>query len=878
MVFQKKLRGPLALAKKEESLKPLEPYELSQDSVVSTVTKTKAGNPGFLGRLILGNLHRKLYQKTYTFPTLNLSTYRGGLTPVKLGGGGQTNSIRLKDSKGYEFVLRAATKDVSRFIPYPFNQMTAAKEVVAETFYSAHPFAAIGLPVLADACGIYYTRPQLFYVPKQAGFREYSLLFGDEVFMLEERPEESELKDKALPLFDKADKMMSTLDVIEKLHRDYDHVIDQNWVARSRLFDFVIGDWDRHDDQWRWARFKDDDDIKTYRPVPRDRDQAFCRYDGLVSGFARLTMPFLRQLRTYKKKIGNIRWVTYNGRWFDRAFLNELSWEGWQKEVRTIQEGLTEDVIQESFQAWPPEAYEESAEETMDILRYRRDDLMNIARKQYESLAKEVDVVGTRKRELFEVERLNDEEVKVQVFVLSKKKGKKKDKIYERIFYREETKEIRLFGLGGDDRFEIEGKVDKSILVRAIGGLGEDELIDESEVSGWRKKTRFYDSKDGNRIEAGKEAADKRTRFAEYNQYHRRDYYYEYDFLMTLPVIGFNPDDQLFLGAEMTFTNYQFKKAPYGQQHKVFGQYAFATDAYELRYSGEFIHLLGRWDGMVNMGFQGPRFVINYFGFGNDSENTFDDFDYNRVRQSLYRFSPGLQRRFAGDRGKVFFGLGVEQTEVEATEGRFIVSEDANLPGRVFKPAYYADVSAGIRLRNVDSPTLPRRGISFETELNWKSNLEKTEKNFGNLNASLAFYQGFFKKGWLVLASRVGLRHNTGKLGDFEFFQAVTLGGMDNLRGHRRQRFYGKTAFFHNTDLRIKLLNSSNSFLPFSMGVMGGADYGRVWSSGDDSETWQSSFGGGLWVAPVDIMVILADYFTSDDDDSRFSVRMGFFF
>jgi hypothetical protein len=34
----------------------------------------------------------------------------------------------------------------------------------------------------------------------------------------------------------------------------------------------LIGDWDRHYDQWRWAEYKKKGQV-IYRPIPRDRDQ-----------------------------------------------------------------------------------------------------------------------------------------------------------------------------------------------------------------------------------------------------------------------------------------------------------------------------------------------------------------------------------------------------------------------------------------------------------------------------------------------------------------------------------------------------------------------------------------------------------------------------
>ena len=42
-----------------------------------------------------------------------------------------------------------------------------------------------------------------------------------------------------------------------------------------------IGDWGRQEDQWRWATFEEGDN-KIYKPIPRDRDQAYTRLDGVL--------------------------------------------------------------------------------------------------------------------------------------------------------------------------------------------------------------------------------------------------------------------------------------------------------------------------------------------------------------------------------------------------------------------------------------------------------------------------------------------------------------------------------------------------------------------------------------------------------------------
>ncbi len=875
VVFRKKIKGELPRA---EDLDPEQftQYEERKSTVDTFVTDRKFVKKGPFLKLIQGKLHRDIYEPKYAFEVLDLDDFAGGMSVVKRGGGGQTNSLRLEDPQERQFVMRSMTKDASRAIPYPFNKITTAKEIFEDNFMSAHPFAAIALPPLADAVNVYHTNPELYYIPRQPALTGHNDAYGGEVYMLEERPNGDW---KGYPSFGGGDDFHSTLDVIEEMHKNTKHIPDQSWVARSRLFDLVIGDWDRHDDQWRWAEFEINDDSIVYRPIPRDRDQTFCRYDGAISGIARLTMPFLKQLRTYKPEIGNIKWSTYNGRRLDRTFLNKLPWEKWKQEAEFIQKNLTDESIEKALALWPKQLQQhKSTDHIRKTLKYRRDHLVETARKHYENLAKAVEIVGTNDRELFKVERLNNEETVVSVYDMSDKKGKIENKTYERRFFTKETKEIRLFGLEDDDRFEISGEVDKGILIRAIGGEGEDFFEDRSHVSGWSKKTKIYDTPDENELILGKEAKDKTSKRSELNQYHRRDFYHEYNFAMPFPLIGFNPDDGLFLGGQVKFVNYKFKKVPYANSHTISGQYAFATGAYDFRYSGEFITAIKSWDLLLDAHFQGPKFVINYFGLGNETQNTMpDNFDFNRIRQQLIGVYPAIRRRLIGDVGHLSLSPLFERVIIEDTPGRFISSEDANVPNRVFDTNYYGGLSLEFNYDNVNSPQIPSRGIKFESSLAWRANLEETDRQFTGLRSALSIYQNLTPNEVLIFATRIGVGHNIGASNSFEFFQAPRLGGNSNLRGFRAQRFYGKTSFFHQTDLRLKLFSTENNFLPFSFGLTGGFDYGRVWLNEEDSDTWHYGYGGGVWIAPIDYFVILGDFFVSDEDE-RLMIRLGFAF
>jgi len=61
------------------------------------------------------------------------------------------------------------------------------------------------------------------------------------------------------------------------------------------------------------------------------------------------------------------------------------------------------------------------------------------------------------------------------------------------------------------------------------------------------------------------------------------------------------------------------------------------------------------------------------------------------------------------------------------------------------------------------------------------------------------------------------------------------------------------------------------------MGVLGGLDYGRVWLEEEDSDIWHMGYGGGVWLAPVDFVILNFGYFVTKEEE-RFAFRVGFDF
>ncbi len=91
--------------------------------------------------------------------------------------------------------------------------------------------------------------------------------------------------------------------------------------------------------------------------------------------------------------------------------------------------------------------------------------------------------------------------------------------------------------------------------------------------------------------------------------------------------------------------------------------------------------------------------------------------------------------------------------------------------------------------------------------------------------------------------------------GTFPFHESAFVGGSDELRGFRSERFAGDGAAFGNAELRFDLLGY-NLLVPTRLGLFAAADAGRVFfdADPDDADRWHTGFGGGLSMSFIDRM------------------------
>lgn len=844
---------------------------------------------GKLKQQLLGGNYRSAWSQEIPVPVFDLGRERGGLTILQKGGGQQTLSLRLADSTGHEYVLRSVEKFPERAIPEVLRE-TFAQDLVQDQISASHPYAALVVAPMAEAVGLYHTNPRLVYIPDDPRLGEYRATFSNTLALFEERPDEDWSE---AAFFGNSKNIVSTRKVLEKLADDNDNRVDEAFVLRNRLFDLIIGDWDRHEDQWRWATTRDKKD-NVYRPIPRDRDQAFFVNEGALAKIwsRKWALP---KFEGFDEDINWPSGLSFNARHFDRSFLTQLSREEWIRTAEHLKGDLTDEVIASAVRHWPEEIYALHGEEVIRKLKVRRDNLIPEAISHYEFLAREVDVVGSDKKEAFIVERQPRGDVHVAVYKITRE-GDRGKKLYDRTFRKDETREIRLYGRKGEDVFGISGASATSILVRVIGGEGRDILTDTSRVKGFGRKTHFYDQAGQGEFRSAGEVKDRTSSDASVNDYDRTAF--EYDRLAPLVYGNYNFDDGAFLGAGFLFQKHGFRKEPFGQRHLFLASLAPLTRSYNFLYQGKFNAVIGKWNLELEADIKAPNYVNNFFGMGNESvfDRGIDGQPGLRVDESIqyyrYRFEelslyPSVSRSF-GNWGTVEFGPLLQRIEMEeprAGQDRYIETYAATLATDLFSEyRSFGGIAWQFQSGETDDVLFKHRGSQLRISGKHLAGLGDQTDNFSSYDGSLAVVHSFRERSRLVFAARVGGGINQGT---YPFYQAQILDGKTALRGFRKTRFYGDSKVYANFEVRLHLLNFRSYLFPASFGILGFHDVGRIWYKNDNgvdpsagggvSRVWHRGWGGGIWFTPFNLAVLSLEAAHSPEGTLGY-LRLGFLF
>lgn len=868
----------------EESL----PDEIGENVTMAADADFESGRFANSGarRFFWGTGYRDVWKTPATFEVLDLGAEGGGLTPVKRGGGLQTTSLRLKGEDGLYYELRLLEKSGLAQVPLELRQ-SAVGDIVLDLRSAMNPYSAQVTFPLAEAAGVYQADQRIVFIPDDVRLGRYRETFGNRLALFGIRADDDA---REVPGLIGAYDIVSAPKMREEIREDQDHRVDQRAYLRARLFDMVLGDWDRHADQWRWAAFEPGEvdasltgdaatKGKVYLPVARDRDFAFHNIGGLFPSL--IGLYFDKRLQHFDEDIHRIRYLTRNGFAQDRRFFNALTRDDFAAVARDLQARLTDAAIDEGVDRLPGPIDARIGAEYRRVLQGRRADLLDAAGQLYELHAGTVDVIGSDEREHFTATRQRDGSMTVSV--VSYKRSQDGRELYRRTFTPNETNEVRLYGFGGRDRFDVTGPGSRRIGLRIIGGAGRDTLAADGPVT-------VYDTPDGLRASGRGE-----LRLSDRGDVNTYDPHEQVLGARSIfPNVGYRPTDGVILGASVTWSVPGFRLHPFAATHSVALNYATATNGVFGSYTGRMRDAIGNFDLDVDAFASTPRYARNFYGIGNASALVAGDLarlDLARAELDVglggelgpgLRFVAGPTVRFADPEAPAFLPGGNAAPD-------FNTSSDAQV---------HAGAFGRLTASTADGVANPNQGIRLSLGGAYRAAVAGAGADpYGQIGGDAVAYIPFRLAPQLTLAVRGGADH---RFGAYPFFDAAVLGGDGSfgastggasatLRGFRRERFAGRTAASASAEFRTKLFNLATYVAPFEVGALAFADAGRVWSNEvsscgiincmpldlDAGQSLHVGYGGGLWLEILHQAVLTGTVGVSDES-TLFTFGLGF--
>lgn len=822
-----------------------------QDTITISASKNYITHSS-LKKFLLGNNYRQEWATPVNMNVFNLNKEKGGFKINAFGSGKATLSLTLQDTTGKEWVLRTIDKVPSQAVPENFRGTLAGD--IAKDFTSAvNPYAPLTIPGLSIPLGLTVPKPELFFVPDDKALGSYKTIFANTICFLEEKEPTPH-----------NEKVKTTIEVFNKLLEEYDHRVDQPAVLKARLLDILIADFYRHFGQWKWAT-GDTGKGKLYYPIPRDRDDAMFYSDGfLMKVLSKRLLPFLKGFRY---NIPDVNWLGESAKDFDRVFLTGLDAKEWQNSIAEVQQKLNDSVITAAVKKLPPEIYPIHGTTLINKLISRRKALPTAGMKYYRFISKKVNIIGSNQKEYFKLTS-NPDGLNVKVY------GREKNndtsfRMYNRTFDQRVTKEIRLYGLNDDDLFDIDSSVSSRIRIRVIGGRGNDTFNIKGRVQNY-----LYDMRDSNNyIQHTSHSRNMFSTEPTVNYYNILGFKYDRNSFPGFAV-AINNDDGLLVGAGFSRKIYGFRNEPYTSFQRFAALYAINRGAVQFRYSGEFNHVIRNSDLVVLSEAMTPG-INNFFGLGNNTEvDPTKSITYYRTRYSHMETQLLFQKRFFEKvrvmAGPVFYhywnSAGNNAGKVLGNPGQIRLDSFS-----IYHSKSYLGGKLAIQINNLNNELFPTRGMKWNTEFSSLAGISKTSNTITKLTSDMAIYASLSDPAKLIAVIQLGAGHIFSN--HYEYFQALTLGANNFLRGFRKNRFAGGSTLYSSLEFRVKLKEVKSYLLPGSFGLIGFNEIGRVWQRGESSQRWHYTYGGGLYYIPFNLFLVSATMgFSKEEHIFNFSL------
>ena len=794
------------------------------DSVV--VVPSDRYDASALHQWLLGTRYRDAWATTIRVPVLDIDTFAGGLTPVRRGGGQQTRSLRLRAESGREYNFRSVDKWVT---PAPREDLegTVVERLVQDQISSLHPSAVPVATGLLDAVSVLNPSPWLVVMPDHPRLGEFRESFAGMLGTLEIHADASD----DWPGFAGAVEVESSEDVIEAVLASPTDRIDAAAYLRDRLMSLLMGDWDRHAGQFRWARFESDG-IRRWVPVPEDRDYAFSDYDGKALSLLRANLPKMVTFRDrYPRKLAGL---TLNSAEIDRRFLGGVSRSLWRETVASLKRDLSDAEIEAAVRRMPAEHFALAGEELVRTLRLRRDSLHVVAVRFYLQLAAQPELHATDQPERAEVTRLHDGSVRVLVTSLAD--STRGAVLFDRTFLPDETNEISLDLRGGADAARITGRAGSSIRVRVLGGAGADTLVDEAVSGAW---TYFHDEDDEGVYDRGRATVLDRSTYEEplwVPGVNLPPVDYGGSISWFEPWLAWEGTQGVIVGGGPSLTRLGFRRFPYAARASLRAMYGLGSGRAALDGQVESIEVGSKTSSWLHVRVSGME-ALRFHGFGNETPEEPVGDEIVRYQQRLgelrLAFRPTDELRLAA--GPVIEWL---DPQAQGVSHPLVAAADREPYGKV-------GLAGSLRLDTRPARGVLDGGFTLDAEARAFPATWGLRSPFARFAGTMTGYADV--PGRALLAARVGGAQVSG---DAPLLESVSLGGSETVRGYHFQRFTGDALLFGGLEARGKLARV-RLLVNADLGLLAFTEAGRVYVDGESEGGWHASYGAGVWLGSV---------------------------
>lgn len=853
--------------------------------------------------------YRVLYTIPVTVPALYPNQYQGGLDFVRQAP--NFHGLLMKNDRDRYFLLRPLGGATSFIESDFFREMyhrkdfkgTYMNEFIGDAYTIINPYTFLVADHLGEASGQISTQSDIYFIP--SGAMRDTVADGNPV------------QNKLVDLIDLPDirraNVHTTADLLDSLRLTKAQEVNQALYLRERLLDMVIGDWNKIPENWYWLSEEGDrrgkenpytstgtdgekdasagnedgnkdgntngnkdgkepessralsdsrhdgrpDSLRaeesgpsSYRPLVVDRNHAFTKVDGVMfkQMLNVLSLGFIINYDSVltRKELKKLNTLGFP---IDMAVASQSDEAAWLKQAALLRSQLTDQVIEEAFRKLPASVRPRESEELKGKLKARRDQLDTIARQYFRQLQHTPVLTGTEQNDRITAEYYDTDSLRIRMYAPSGRP------VFDRRYGRRATDQIWLYGLAGQDTFQVSGKAKKPIPLFLISGKGE-KTYDISQTRGVRIYA-YPDQRD--RLDSVKHV---KKIFSDEEKVNAYDYQKIKHHTVSFTPWGiYDSDRGISLGAFLTYTEYGFKRAPFTYRHRIGYNYLEGV-----MYQGVFPDYTGRRTFYIDATVSSPNNFWNFFGYGNATDGYKDEKrKYNRVKIHKYAVIPSYHLNFH-DSHELILAAAFNMYKAKRTEGRFVaVAFDPD--DRIFRMNYFLNLGATYHYEKALSERFPKVEASLTG--GWVMNLKSPHLNFPYTEASLGWNLEILPRFiWATLMKGKVLYNDK-----YEFYQAASV----ELRGFRDNRFIGQQSFYQYSDFRYDMGKLENPFTPLKYGLFAGFDYGRVWYPGEHSRRWHTSYGGGLWLTILNKFTTKYSFFGSTDT-FRFTFELGFGF